>query len=154
MKTLETLRATIEDFLAGQAFAVVGVSANRKKFGNVVYRAMRDSGRTVYPLHPTHETVEGEKCYAKIAELPAEVKSVVTVVPPAITRTIVAECKAKGITSIWMQQGSESGEVIAEAERAGLRVIHGQCILMSLEPVRSIHAFHRWINRLIGKYPR
>jgi hypothetical protein len=35
-----------------------------------------------------------------------------------------------------------------------ITVISGQCILMFLEPVVSAHAVHRWINKVVGAYPR
>jgi hypothetical protein len=32
--------------------------------------------------------------------------------------------------------------------------VDGQCILMFLEPVKSIHKVNRWINKVVGTYPR
>ena len=69
-------RAPIDRFFDSEAFAVIGVSADRKKFGNAVFRKMRDAGLTVFPVHPTLASVEGEACYHSVGELPAEVKSV------------------------------------------------------------------------------
>jgi uncharacterized protein len=147
-------RHTIDSFLSSDAFAVIGVSADQKKFGNVVYRTMKEKQAVVYPVHPSLETVEGDTCYKNVAALPAEVRAVITVVPPAVTATVVKECAARGITHIWMQPGSESAGAIAEAEKAGITVIPGECILMFLEPVESIHKFHRFVKKVVGRYPR
>ncbi len=147
-------RAPIDAFFTAPAFAVIGVSADRKKFGNTVFRNMRDAGLTVFPVHPTLDTVEGEACYLDVKDLPAEVTSVVTVVPPAQTERVVQGCVQRGVTSIWMQPGSSSAAAIEAARGAGLAVIDGQCILMFLEPVKSIHKVHRWVNRVVGAYPR
>lgn len=148
-----TSRADIESFFTSKAYAVVGVSADRKKFGNSVFRTMKQKGFTVYPVHPIRETVEGEKCYKSVADLPPEVSSVVTVVPPATTEAVVREGLAKGIRHIWMQPGSESKSATDAARAAGASVVEGDCILMFLEPVESIHAFHRWLKKLLGRYP-
>lgn len=147
-------RQTVENFLASDAFAVVGVSADRKKFGNVVYRTMKEKHAVVYPVHRTLDTVEGDPCYKNIAAVPADVHAVVTVVPPSATLDVVKECAAKGITQIWMQPGSESNQAIAEAEKAGLTAVAGECILMFIEPVTSFHKFHRFVNKIVGRYPK
>ena len=60
---------------------------------------------------------------------------------------------SQGITHIWMQPGSESAAAIAEAAKAGITVISGECILMFLEPVESFHAFHRFV-KVVGRYPK
>jgi predicted CoA-binding protein len=144
----------IERFFSAKAYAVIGVSANRKKFGNIVYRTMRDKGFTVHTVHPGLEQVEGGACFSSVAALPADVTSIVTVIPPTQTEAVMREVATSGITSIWMQPGSESERAAADASAAGRTVIHGQCILMFLEPVTSVHALHRWFTRLVGAYPR
>jgi hypothetical protein len=133
---------------------VVGVSSDRRKFGNAVYRAMREHEIRVYPVHTTLDTVEGDACFRSVKDLKGVVQAAVTVVHPHETEEAVEECAEAGITAVWMQPGSESKKAIDTATRAGIQVIHGKCLLMFLEPVRSIHAFHRWIEKLIGKYPR
>jgi hypothetical protein len=153
MKTVQTHRETIDAFLASQSFAVVGVSSDRKKFGNSLYRAIRERGLQVYPVHRSLETVEGDRCYRSVKDLRDKVKAVVTAVPPAETEKVVQECVDAGVELVWMQQGSESGIAVGEAVRNGMRVVSGKCLFMFLEPVKSIHAVHRWFNRIIGKYP-
>jgi uncharacterized protein len=147
-------RAPIDRFFDSAAFAVIGVSADRKKFGNTVFRNMRDAGLKVFPVHPTLDSVEGETCYHSVGELPAEVKSVVTVVRPTQSERVIPACAERGVTSVWMQPGSSSVPAIDTARAAGMNVVDGQCILMFLEPVKSIHKVHRWINKVVGTYPR
>jgi predicted CoA-binding protein len=148
------MKQAINSFFDSSAFAVVGVSANRKKFGNMAYRAMKDRGFVVFPVHPGLGTVEGDPCFPSVGDLPGEVTSVITVVPPSVTEGIVSDCIAKGIRAIWMQPGSHSATVIQKAREAGIVVIEGQCIMMFLEPVNGFHAFHRWVKRAVGSYPR
>jgi predicted CoA-binding protein len=154
MPDKQTKGKAIADFLTAKSFAVIGVSANRRKFGNALFRAMRDQGLSVVPVHKTLDRVEGAKCYHALAELRGKVEAVVTVVPPAETEWLVGECAGTGIRRIWMQQGSSSDRAIALAREQGMEVVHGECLLMFLEPVRSIHAFHRWMKKLVGRYPR
>ena len=144
----------IAKFFSSPAFAVIGVSANRRKFGNIIYRAMKERGFTVYPVHSTLPDVEGETCFHTVMDLPEQVKSVVTVVPPRITEVVVWDCVRKGIRTIWMQQGSASDGARDIARKYGVVVVYGECLLMYLEPVESVHAVHRWFSKMIGTYQR
>lgn len=146
-------KADIEAFFSAQAYAVIGVSADRKKFGNTVFRMMKERGFTVYPVHPSLGTVEGEACYRSIAALPPGVTSMVTVVPPAATEAVVADGLAAGVKHVWMQPGSSSRAAVDAARKGGAAVVDGECILMFLEPVESIHALHRWLKKLFGSMP-
>jgi uncharacterized protein len=143
----------IASFLASQTFAVVGVSADRRKFGNALFRAMRDRGLSVVPVHKTLERVEGAACYHSVRELQGVAEAVITAVPPAETERLAEECAGAGIRKIWMQQGSSSDRAVALAHQHGLEVVQGECLMMFLEPVHSVHAFHRWLKRLFGRYP-
>jgi predicted CoA-binding protein len=147
------MHRSIDSFFSDKSFAVVGVSADRKKFGNKIYRAMKERGLTVYPVNPHANFVEGDTCYPSVLNLPDTVHSIVLVVKPEAVMGILKECRHKGIDSVWMQPGSESPAAVAAAALHGIQVIQGRCILMYLEPVRSIHALHRWVEKLTGAYP-
>jgi len=148
------MKTDAEAFLSYPAFAVVGVSADRKKFGNVIYREMRQRGLRVYAVNPKLTRVEEEVCYPTLAAVPEGVQAVVTVVPPQETEKVVPQCAARGVKAMWMQQGSSSDRAVKAAREAGMTVVHGHCLLMFLEPVGSVHRFHRWVWKLIGRYPR
>jgi predicted CoA-binding protein len=61
------------------------------------------------------------------------------------------EAISRGIKKVWIQQGSETAEVLKTARQAGITVISGKCILMYADP-SGVHKFHRRINKLFGKY--
>lgn len=150
---MRTKLATIREFFSAHGFAVVGATDDRRKFGNAVYRAMKERGILVYPVNPGRQTVDGDKCYASVLDLPEGTTSAITIVSPASTEKIVPECAERGIKMLWMQQGSESPEAIKAAESAGITVIKKECVLMFLEPVESGHAFHRWLKKAVHAYP-
>jgi len=147
------MKTSIERFFSSPAYAVVGVSRTPRKFGSMVFREMKKRGFVVHPVTPHMEALEGERCYASVSDLPEDVQSVVVVVHPEEAERVVAACKAKGVRNIWLQQGAESDKVIAYAQENGLNLIYGSCVLMFLEPVKSFHAFHRWIAKVAGRYP-
>jgi predicted CoA-binding protein len=149
-----TSKAVVDDFLGQKTMAVVGVSRGGKKFGNAIMKDLKEKGYRVFPINPNAETIDGERCYPSLEDLPERPGAVITVVPPAATENVVREAKAAGIERVWMQQGSESETAIRYCQENGIEVVHGECILMFAEPVGSVHRFHRWIWKIFGKLPR
>jgi len=149
-----TLKASIDDFLAQQTIAVVGVSRKANKFGNAVLKELKAKEYNVLPINPYAETIDGERCYPNLNALPKPVDGVVIAVPPSQTEKVVQEASKAGIRRIWMQQGSGSDVAIRFCEEQGITVIHGHCILMFAEPTAFYHKLHRWLWQLIGKYPK
>lgn len=124
-------QARIADWVERRAWAVVGASDNRAKFGNRIYRVLRERGYTVYPVNPTLATVEGDPAYPDVASLPEGVEVLDIVIPPPRVPPVLDQAKAAGIARIWLQPGAESPEVIAHAARLGLEVIaSGPCAMV------------------------
>ncbi len=109
--------------------AVVGASDNREKYGNIIYRDLRDAGYKVIPINPKADFVEGDKCYHSISDVPVKIDVVNTVVPPHITEQIVEECKKLGIGKVWMQPGSESHKAIIFCKDNNIDVVYENCIM-------------------------
>lgn len=150
---MKTFHVAVYDFLSQRSLAVVGVSRSGKKFGNTIYRELKARGYKLFPIHPEAETVEGDPSYRSFAELPEKVGGVVICVPPVRTEEVLHRAFEAGITRVWIQQGAESYAALRFCEKGGMSAVHGQCILMFAEPVVSFHRFHRWVWKLIGKYP-
>lgn len=124
---------SVQDFLAGSKFAVVGASKDRSKYGNKVLRCYMQHGRTVYPVHPAADVIEGLPVSANLSSLPEPVHGVSIITPPAVTEAVVDEAIQLGIKHLWMQPGAESPSAIARAEAAGIDVIaNGPCLLVVL----------------------
>jgi len=123
----------IEFFLKSQAFAVLGASSNRSKYGNKVLRCYLQNGKTVYPVNPHEELIEGLTVVSSIADLPKDVSSISVITPPEITELIVEESIRKGIQNIWMQPGAENEIAIKNCMEHQINVISGgPCILVTM----------------------
>ncbi len=120
----------ISDFINRRVWAVVGVSQDRSKFGNRVFRTLREAGYTVYPVNPKGGEVEGVKVYTSLADLPERPEVVDTVVPPSATEQVVKEAYSLGLTRIWMQPGSESEAAIAYCHEHGMEVVYDACAMI------------------------
>ena len=128
-----TIKQQLEKFLESPAFGVVGASTNRHKFGNKVLRCYLQHGRTAVPVNPNETEIEGVASVATIGDLPAEVKSISMITPPAVTAQLVPLAIAKGIENIWMQPGAEHPDAVALCREVGINVIaDGSCLLVVL----------------------
>lgn len=145
--------ASVNEFFNQPAIGLVGVSRNPKKFGYSVFNEMRQKGFKVYPVNPNTDNIGGETCYKSIEELPDDTKSVVILSKKEITDTQVKLATSRGINNIWVQQGSETPEVIAKAKDSSMNIIYGYCILMFTQP-SGVHSFHRFFVKLFGKLPK
>ena len=143
----------IEEFIASEPIAMVGVSRNPKKFGFTAFRELKEKGMNIIPVNPHVELIHGVKVYPDIKSLPAEVKSLLVMTRKPETAGVIKEAKEKGIKQIWIQQMSESKEALKELEGSGINYIHGQCILMYYKP-HSIHKFHGMLKKFFGGWPK
>ena len=128
----------IAAFLAHDAFAVVGASDNRSKYGNKVLRAYQQRGHRAFPVNPNQAEVEGLPCYADLASLPEPGRAVSIVTPPQVTERIVAQAAEAGVEYVWMQPGAESAAAVRRTEELGLTVIAGgPCVLVACGITRN-----------------
>lgn len=111
--------------------AVIGASANRRKFGNKAVRAFAEAGYTVIPITPSHAEIEGHRAYASIAEAPGPIDMATVYVPPEVGVTLLEGIAARGVGELWLNPGAESPALRARAEALGLRPIEA-CSIVGL----------------------
>lgn len=110
--------------MPAQTIAVVGASADRRKFGNKCVRAFQSVGWTVYPIHPTEATVEGLPAFRRVGDVPAERLDVVSVyLNPKLGLTVLPSLTAKPVGEVWFNPGAESDELLTKAKELGLHAI-------------------------------
>lgn len=104
--------------------AILGASSDRSKYGNISVRAHVRQGFEVYPVNPKGGRIEGLAVYATLGEVPVERLDRVSVyLPPPVVLKLLPEIARKGCDQLWLNPGSESEEVVAEAQRLGLEPI-------------------------------
>ena len=103
--------------------AVIGASADRRKFGNKAVRAFLRQGYDVRPVNPHVRTVEGLTAYSSITDITDPIDLVTMYVPPAIGLTLLEGIAAKRPAEFWVNPGAESATLLARAEALGLQPI-------------------------------
>jgi predicted CoA-binding protein len=147
-------RKDIEKFLEPKKIAIAGVSRDPKKFGHLVYSELKKKGYTLYPVNPLASDIGGDKCYSSVADLPADVKHLLVITPKKETDTILREAIKRGMSNFWVQQTSETKDTKRIAEELKVELIYKKCIFMFVEPVTSIHKFHRTLAKWFGRLPK
>ena len=112
-----------------KTIAIIGASNDLRKYGNKAVRAYLRQGYTVYPVNLQEERVEGLPSFRSIRDVPVRPQLVSVYLPPALTLRVLPDIAAKGCDELWLNPGTESDEVLAEAARLGLNVIQACSIV-------------------------
>jgi len=111
--------------------AIIGASNDRSKFGNKSVRAHLQEGYTVFPVNSKESQIEGIPAFKSISDIPVRPDRVSIYLPPPVVVKILPDIAAKGCDELWLNPGTESDEVLAEANRLGLNVIQA-CSIVDL----------------------
>jgi len=109
--------------------AIVGASANPRKFGNQAVRAYLRQGWEVYPVNPTGGVIEGRKVYKSVAEIPVKLDRVALYLPPAVGLNVLPDIARAAPEEFFVNPGAESEELLERAKALGLNPILACSIL-------------------------
>ena len=114
---------------AAKTVAIIGASADRSKYGNKAVRAFAQQGYTVYPINPKEATIEGLPAFQGIRDVPVRPQMISVYLPPQVLLKVLPDVAAKGCDELWLNPGTESDDVLAEAQRLSLNVIQACSIV-------------------------
>jgi acetyltransferase len=141
----------LDVFFAPKTVAVVGATENPGSVGRTILWNLMTSpfGGTVFPVNPKRANVLGVKAYPSVSAIPEEVELAVIVTPPPTIPGIIHECGENGvhgavvISAGFKEIGSEGAalerQVLAEAQKAKLRVIGPNCLGV-MAPLTGLNA--------------
>ncbi len=91
--------------------ALIGASANKSKYGNIILNDLKSKGYKVFPVHPVLAEIDGIKVYNSVEELDEDPDLFVFVVPNTIGLEITKNLYEKGYRKFWYQPGAQSIEI-------------------------------------------
>ncbi|WP_138430005.1 CoA-binding protein [Fodinibius saliphilus] len=116
---------------------VVGCSANKYRTSYHIANYLKENGINIIPVNPKYDEVLGEKCYASIKEIAADVEvDVVDIFRDSeytaqMVQEVVDWSKKSGQNPlIWTQLSVSSPEAKALAEEAGLDYVENKCLMV------------------------
>ena len=135
--TVEDEAAITELLASAKTIAVVGLSSKSSRPSNGVARYLQSSGYRVIPVNPNESEVLGEKCYARLEDIPEQIDMVDIFRRSELVPEIVDAAIRIGARAVWMQEGVENEPSAEQARHAGLFVVMDLCI------AQELHKRHR-----------
>jgi uncharacterized protein len=119
---------------ATRTWAVVGCSPDPARDSHRIAALLQHRGFTVVPVTPAAQEILGEKCYASVSDIPAEVTVDVVDIfrRSAAAGAHVDEAIARGARGVWMQLGVIDHEAVKRARHAGMLVAMDRCPAIEL----------------------
>ena len=150
-------KQTLEDFYKNKKIAVAGASRNKKKYPRMLFDELKKRGYEVIPVNPNASEIDGEKCYARLQEIPGGVDAAVSVVPAAKQADIAEDAARAGVKVLWMHEhvmkGVSDPSAIAKCSEKGVECITGFCPFMFIPETGFPHNFHKAIMKIFKALP-
>lgn len=131
MDDIQTLRGVLG---GSRVIAVVGLSANWWRPSYFAAKYLQDHGYRIIPVNPGYESILGERCYARLEDVPERIDAVDLFQRPEKVEPHVDAAIRLGVPVLWMQIGVINEAAAAKARKAGMTVIMDRC--MKIEHAR------------------
>jgi len=121
--------ATLRRILAStKTIAVVGLSSREGRPAHVIPAGLKERGYRVIPVNPNLTEALGEKAYPRLADVPDAVDAAVLFLRAEDVPPVVEQAIAKGVKTVWMQEGIINEAAAHRARAAGLEVVMDRCM--------------------------
>ena len=114
-----------------KVIAVVGYSDNPSRTSYQIAKYLKNVGYKVYAVNPTIESVDGEKAYPTLADVPEKIDIVDVFRRSEFLSGVVDDAIAAGAPVVWAQLSVSDAAAAQKGEDAGLTVIMNNCIKVS-----------------------
>jgi predicted CoA-binding protein len=118
---------------SAKTIAVVGLSSKTHRPSYGVARYLQSAGYRVIPVNPNESEVLGEKCYARLEDIPEKVDIVDIFRRSELVPEVVESAIQIGARAVWMQEGVVNESAAERARRAGLFVVMDLCIAVEVQ---------------------
>lgn len=108
--------------------AVVGISKKEDRDSHRVAAYLKAHGFKLVPVNPQLDEVLGEKCYARLADIPFPVDVVDVFRKPSALVELAEEIIPIKPKAVWFQLGVVNNEAARKLEQAGIEVVQNACI--------------------------
>ncbi len=121
-----------------KSHAVIGASADPRKFGGRFLRALLTFGYSgkLYPVNPQESEILGLKTYSKVGDIPEPVEFASITIPAQGVPQVVEECLAKGVKAVQIltagfrekdEEGRKLEDQLTKLAAKGMRIIGPNC---------------------------
>jgi signal transduction histidine kinase/predicted CoA-binding protein len=132
-----TLRRILD---STRTIAVVGLSSREGRPAQVIPAGLKERGYRIIPVNPTLTEALGEKAYPSLDAVPDAIDTAVLFVRAEDVPPVVEQAIAKGIKTVWMQEGIVNEEAARRARAAGLEVVMDRCMRATWDRLKKTPA--------------
>ncbi|GHW02874.1 CoA-binding protein [candidate division SR1 bacterium] len=111
-------------------YALVGASANKEKYGNIILHDFGDNGYHIIPINPYESMIDGKHCYSSLRDIGEAVDVVIFVVKIEVVSQLLSVLLEKKVKKVWFQPGSESLEAENFCREHEIEFVSEKCIMM------------------------
>ena len=123
-----------------RTIAVVGLSSEWHRPSYFAAKYMQEHGYRIVPVNPRYTEILGERCYARLEDIPFAVDMVDVFRKSADVVPIARSAVAIGAKCLWQQLGVANAEGDAIARAAGLDSVMDRCV--KIEHARLFGGLH------------
>ncbi|MEM7065302.1 MAG: CoA-binding protein [Cyanobacteria bacterium P01_B01_bin.77] len=133
----------IERVLAKTKYiAVVGHSPKPQRPSYQVSSYMRQQGYTVYPVHPAVSEIDGQRCYAHLADVPGPIDMVNVFrrseFLPGILDELLTLDTMSEVKCLWTQLDIYDAAVAKKAMDHGWQVVMDACLKIEFQKIQRL----------------
>ncbi len=121
----QAMRAVLAN---AKVIAVVGHSDKPYRTSYRIAQYLRTAGYTIYPVNPTVDTIDDQKSYASLAEIPVPIDIVNVFRRSEHLSSVVDAAIAAGAKVVWSQLGVVDAAAQQKALAAGIDMAMDACI--------------------------
>jgi len=114
---------------SSKMIAVVGLSNRKFRPSYGVAEYLKSAGYRIIPVNPNETEILGEKCYARLEDIPEKVDIVDIFRRSEFVPEIMDSAIRIGTRAVWMQEGVIHPEAAEKARQAGLFIAMDLCML-------------------------
>jgi predicted CoA-binding protein len=126
-----------------RTIAMVGLSADWFRPSYFAAKYLQEHGYRIIPVNPRYDEVLGERCYARLEDIPEPVDMVDVFRKPADVLPIAHSTVAIGAKCLWQQLGVVNREADELVRAAGLDSVFDRCV--KIEHARLFGGLH-WVG--------
>ncbi len=116
--------------LKAKRIAIVGMSDDPARPSHGIGGYLKSHGYEIVPVNPTHESVMGLKCYARLADVPGKIDLVNVFRRSQFCADVAREAAEVGAKGLWLQAGIRNEEARRIARDARIDYIEDRCIMV------------------------
>ncbi|MCP3900765.1 MAG: CoA-binding protein [Desulfobacteraceae bacterium] len=112
--------------------AVIGASPKQERYSNQAIRLLSEYKHNPIPVAPKHKSIEGEKVYQKLEDIPEKIDTVTMYVGPARQDAIIKEIVELAPKRVIFNPNTENKAAYDQLKTAGIEVVEA-CTLVLLK---------------------